>query len=177
MFKVAQWSLNLKKNTLSDMIEHFYLFPAICQPPPLTYGFSIFRWHFALSHTSGSERRSDICPPVFFFNTFFFFTAASPPPSPPVRIRALRSRWSFLGGEKGFKKIYLFFFSLNVKCIFKSLKQYWCSAGVHPLQGAGLGPPLIRTCLHVSKGGFQNKRGRRRKSSYRICASTRRLSL
>lgn len=42
MFKVAQWSLNLKKNTLSDMIEHFYLFPPICQPAPLTYGFSIF---------------------------------------------------------------------------------------------------------------------------------------
>lgn len=41
------------------------------------------------------------------------------------------------------------------------------SESMHPLQGTGLRPVLITTCLHVGKGRFQYKRGRRRKSSRR----------
>jgi hypothetical protein len=54
--KVVQWSLNLKKNTLLDMIERSYFPPPICQTVMLTYGFSIFCWHFVLSPTSTGTR-------------------------------------------------------------------------------------------------------------------------
>lgn len=50
MFKVAQWSLNLKKNTLSDMIEHFLPFPSICQKAAVTHCFSIFADIFFIKH-------------------------------------------------------------------------------------------------------------------------------
>lgn len=99
MFKVGQWSLNLKKNTLSDMIEHFYLFPPVCQ---------LLGWHAALvflltfrfiTYISQGEWKNDICPSIFFKACFFFFFTWF-----TVSVQALRSRWSFR-----FKKINLLF--------------------------------------------------------------------
>lgn len=154
MFKVAQWSLNLKKNTLSDMIEHFYLFPAICQPPPLTYGFSIFA-DISLYHIHLAANGEVIF--VSFFNAIFFFFSFSrnpPLPSPPSVHPSSEIKMVFFG----FKKIYLFFFFLLFfwYVVFSSL---WNNIDI-PRRASftrqqAQSPP-IRTCLHVLKVAFWN---------------------
>lgn len=65
------------------MIEHFYLFPPVCQPALLTYGFSIFA-DISLYHIYLAANGEAIFVP--FLILFFFHSIHSEHPSSEIKM-------------------------------------------------------------------------------------------
>ena len=78
-FEVAQWSLNLKKNTLSDMIDIFYLFPLSVRKL-LWHTALVFLLTFSLSSTS-------VCGQKMLIPIFFNLRRAEKPPKGREKMR------------------------------------------------------------------------------------------